>query len=229
MQRSKAPAVLQGPNVKPDIPHGNETYVPITPSRTIITPKEIIHTPCNKEEISSKEHINEYHLPYEESDGNPVCWYKYNVKNTEYPLVMCKIQHLKKIKIGHDPRVPQNYYKAICDKEWKKAIDKELTKFEKNLCLNIVPYNNQHLVPMMWTFVIKSDGTKKARLVGRGDLMLPYIDFDPYAVYCGNVSASTIKVCVTIAAKYKLIMKGGKPSNTSKPQLSCLYQNSTRI
>ena len=62
---------------------------------------------------------------------------------------------------------------------------------------------------MMWTFVIKSDGTKKARLVGRGDLMLPYIDFDPYAVYCGNVSASSIKVCVTIAAKYKLIMKGG--------------------
>jgi hypothetical protein len=36
---------------------------------------------------------------------------------------------------------------------------------------------------MMWTFVIKSDGTKQARLVGRGDLMLPYIDFDPYAVY----------------------------------------------
>ena len=57
--------------------------------------------------------------------------------------------------------------------------------------------------------IIKSDGTEKARLVGRGDLMLPYIDSDPYAVYCGNGSASSIKVCVTIAAKYKLIMKGG--------------------
>jgi hypothetical protein len=122
---------------------------------------------------------------------------------------MCEVQHFKKIKIGHDPRVPSNYYKAIRNDEWKQAIDKELAKFEKNLCLQIVPYNNQHLVPMMWTFVIKSDGTKKARLVGRGDLMLPYIDFDPYAVYCGNVTASSIKVCVTIAAKYKLIMKGG--------------------
>ena len=107
---------------------------------------------------------------------------------------MCEIQHFKKIKVGHDPRVPQNYHRAIRDKEWKEAIDKELTKFEKNLCLNIDPYNNQHLVPMMWTFVIKSDGTKKAHLVGRGDLLLPYIDFDPYAVYCGNVSASSIKV-----------------------------------
>ena len=37
----------------------------------------------------------------------------------------------KKIKIGHDPRVPQNYYKAIRDKEWKEAIDRELTKFGK--------------------------------------------------------------------------------------------------
>ena len=85
MQRSKALAVLQGPNVRPDIPNENETYVPITP-------KEIIDTPCNKEEISSKKNINEYHPPYEESDGNPVYWYKYHVKNTEYPLVMCKIQ-----------------------------------------------------------------------------------------------------------------------------------------
>ena len=108
MQSSEAPAVLQGPNVKPDIPNKNETYVPITPSRTIITPKEIIDTPCN-EEVSFEENINEYHPPYEESDGNPVYWYKYHVKNTEYPLVMCEIHHFKKIKIGHDPRVPQNY------------------------------------------------------------------------------------------------------------------------
>ena len=102
MNRSNAPAVLQGPDATPDFPNVNETYVPITPSRTIITPKEIIATPCNKEEISSEEHINEYHPPYEDSGGNPVYWFNYHVKNTEYPLVMCEIQHFKKIKIGHD-------------------------------------------------------------------------------------------------------------------------------
>jgi hypothetical protein len=32
---------------------------------------------------------------------------------------------------------------------------------------------------MMWLFSIKTDGTKKARLVGRGDLMIPWVDFDP--------------------------------------------------
>lgn len=134
-----------------------------------------------------------------------VYWYDYHVRNNEYPLIMCETQNFYKMKIKHDANVPINYCKAMRFPEWREAID----KFEKNLCLEIVPYNKQHLVPMMWTFVIKSDGTKKARLVGRGDLMLPYVDFDPYADYCGNVSASSIKVCITIAAKYKIFMKGG--------------------
>ena len=41
---------------------------------------------------------------------------------------------------------------------------------------------------MMWLLSIKTDGTKKARLVGRGDMTIPLVDFDPDAVYCGNVS-----------------------------------------
>ena len=62
---------------------------------------------------------------------------------------------------------------------------------------------------MMWLFSIKTDGTKKARLVGRGDLMIPWVDFDPYAVYRGNVNASSIKIALVIAAMYKLSMRGG--------------------
>jgi hypothetical protein len=61
----------------------------------------------------------------------------------------------------------------------------------------------------MWLFSVKTDGTKKARLVGRGDMMIPWIDFDPNAVYCGNVSASSIKIALVIAAIYKLEMRGG--------------------
>ena len=56
--------------------------------------------------------------------------------------------------------------------------DKELTKFEINNCLSYVPYNVQHLDPMMWLFNINTDGTHKARLVGRGYLMKAYVDFD---------------------------------------------------
>ena len=61
---------------------------------------------------------------------------------------------------------------------------------------------------MMWLFNIKTDGTHKARLVGRGDLMKAYVDFDPEAVYCGNVSSCSIKMCVAIAAKFKFGNEG---------------------
>ena len=53
---------------------------------------------------------------------------------------------------------------------------------------------------MMWLFSIKTDGTKKARLVGRGDIMIPLVNFDPDAVYCGNVSSCSIKMALSIAA-----------------------------
>jgi Reverse transcriptase (RNA-dependent DNA polymerase) len=62
---------------------------------------------------------------------------------------------------------------------------------------------------MMWLFNIKTDGTKKTRLVGRGDRMISFIDFNPNAVYCGNVAASSIKIARVIAAMYKLVMRGG--------------------
>ena len=67
--------------------------------------------------------------------------------------------------------------------------------------------NKFHLVPMKWIFSIKTDGTYKARLVGRGDLMLPWIDFNPKEIYCGNISACGIKLVLTIAASYKLRMR----------------------
>ena len=73
---------------------------------------------------------------------------------TKYPLIMVETQHFNKMKIERDPRVPKNFEAAMKIPEWRAAIDRELTKLETNMCLQLVPFNNQHLVPMMWTFVI---------------------------------------------------------------------------
>jgi hypothetical protein len=78
------------------------------------------------------------------------------------------------------------------DPECAAATDKERDKFEVNKCLAEVPFVNQHLVPMMWLLSVKTDGTKKARLV-----------------YCGNVAASSIKMALVIAVMNKLVMRGG--------------------
>ena len=39
--------------------------------------------------------------------------------------------------------------------------------------------------------------------------MQPWVHFHPDQVYCENVCACSIKICLAIAAKYKLTMRGG--------------------
>ena len=143
-------------------------------------------------------------------NDDAVYWYSTHVRNHEHFLSLIEASHHDKLFINFDQlNVPKSFWKAMAIPEWQKAIDTELKKFEKNACLHVVPYIDQHLVPMMWLFSIKTDGTKKARLVGRGDMMIPLVDFDPDAVYCGNVSSCSIKMALCIAAAYGLVMKGG--------------------
>ena len=212
-ERCNAPDNMRGPDATPLIGNDNngERQL-ISPQREklpILNKQIKIPSNITEHRIDDQQSINKYHLPLEDHDGSPVYWYNLHVENYEYPLIMCETANFYKMKVARDPNVPTSFYKAMKIPEWAAAIDKELTKFEKNLCLQLVPFNGQHLVPMMWTFVLKTDGTRKARLVGRGDLMIPYVDFDPNAVYCGNVTACSIKICITIAAKYKLEYKGG--------------------
>ena len=108
-----------------------------------------------------------------------------------------------------DPRVPSSYDKAIFIPMWKTAICVELEKLKKHNCLLLMHFDGQHLVPMKWIFSIKTDGTYKARLVGQGDLMIPWVDFNPKEVYYGNISACGIKFVLSLAASYKLLMRGG--------------------
>ena len=136
-------------------------------------------------------------------------WFNYLSADYEFSLSAVETQHFTLTVVAKDPTIPKTFWQAMQIPDWAAAIDKERAKFEVNNCLAEVPFVNQHLVPMMWLFNIKTDGTKKARLVGRGDMMIPWVDFDPNAVYCGNVSASSIKIALVIAALYKLVMRGG--------------------
>ena len=108
-----------------------------------------------------------------------------------------------------DQRVPSSYDKAILIPMWSTSICVELEKFKKHNCLLLMRFDGQHLVPMKWIFSIKMDGTYKARLMGRGDLMIPWVYFNPKEVYCGNISACRIKLVLSLAASYKLLMRGG--------------------
>ena len=174
------------------------------PQRPLTTdaPPEPDHDPTapdNSEFYPYVEHLDEA--------GNPLYWYQLADHDPAKMIEILQAFHHVLVMPSFDKRIPRSFVKAMLDPLWRKAILIEIGKFSKNEAL--VPYINQHLVPMMWLFAIKTDGTYKARLVGRGDLMIPGIDFDPDAVYCGNVCACSIKMCLCIAAKYKLTMRGG--------------------
>ena len=146
--------------------------------------------------------------------GNVQYWYNMSHENNEFHFAMVELQHYNNTRQMlalpvRDPRVPTSYDKAILLPLWAQAISTELEKFRAHNCLVLANFTGQHLVPMKWIFSIKTDGTYKARLVGRGDLMIPWIDFNPKEVYCGNISACGIKLVLTLAASYKLLMRGG--------------------
>ena len=136
-----------------------------------------------------------------------VYWYAIQATHPEQLMTVVGTSQYDQIKTLPDAGVPKSFRKAMKDPPW--AIDTELTKFEVNSCFNIVPFTGQRLVPMMWLFSVKNNGTKKVRLVGRGDKMTPNVDFDPEAVYCVNVAACSNKLAMVIAASYKLVMRGG--------------------
>jgi hypothetical protein len=175
-------------------------------------PTELLSPPLSHEQDAEPEQETEFDKLEEhyDTDGNQLYWYNYTCKNHEYPLAMVETSHyLLAMPVIRDKRIPRSYIHAWELPLWRAAIIKEKEKFNKNICFKTVPFVGQHLVPMMWLFSIKTDGTLKARLVGRGDLMIPWIDFDPDSVYCGNVSACGIKIFITIAAFHKYWILGG--------------------
>jgi hypothetical protein len=179
----------------------NEQY----PPRDYAPLQSDIQLPAPLEQDSSDTEISLHQNLDNNIEDIQVYWYKHRADFDIGSAPVCFSMHTIKAR---DPRTPKCYKDAIKSPIWVEAIDKELTKFEVNHCLHLVPYTGQHKVPMMWLFSIKTDGTHKARLVVRGDQMLPYMDYDPNAVYCGNVSACSIKIVACIASAYHLEMKG---------------------
>ena len=118
-----------------------------------------------------------YNLSTEVKNGDPY--------PAEFSRVILETQHWRNTKLlcaleVRDPCVPTSYDEAIALPLW--ALTTELGKFRDHNCL-ATPFTGQHLVPMKWIFSIKTDGTYKARLDGRGDLMIPWVDFNPKEIY----------------------------------------------
>ena len=156
---------------------------------------------------------NEIGSTYDEV-GNMLYWYKIQHKDGDMKLLMVETMHHDCMKQMlymevRDQCVSSSYDKAIPIPMWKTAICIELEKFKKHNCLLLMHFDGQHLVPMKWIFSIETDGTYKDCLVGRGDLMIPWVDFNSKEVYCGNISVYGIELVLLLADSHKLLIRGG--------------------
>ena len=100
---------------------------------------------------------------------------------------------------------PMSFKKAFLLSDWHPPVFKEMDNFIYNNCFHWIKDIGQRRLIMMWLFSIKSDTSLKARLVVRGNLCQPGIDYNPEDVYCGNVTATSIKSFFALSALYGLI------------------------
>ena len=107
------------------------------------------------------------------------------------------------------PGIPTKFADAYAQLKWQQPIIKELGNFIDNNCFQWVLDVGQRRLFMKWLFSVKADQSLKARLVARGDRCKPGIDYDPDEVYCGNVTATSIKIFFALAALYGLLLRGG--------------------
>ena len=103
---------------------------------------------------------------------------------------------------------PKSFVKAILNPLWHPPILKEFDNFCENTCFQWIPDIGQSHLWMIWLFTYEANFDLKARMVIDGSKYTPGVDFNPDEVYCGNVTATSIKSFFALSALYGLILRG---------------------
>lgn len=94
---------------------------------------------------------------------------------------------------------PKTYQEAIKSSKWREAITKELDSHEKLGTWTPAELpEGQVAIDTMWVLKIKDDGTKKARLVGKG-FQEPYEGGNQDFSYAPVCRLSTVRVLISVA------------------------------
>lgn len=221
--RKEAPVLLQTPQVMTS----RITAPPIVNSNRVLRSKSLYRESLRQTDTDNapkQDSQVQFHTDKEEEDNLLIrmkleepeeqYWYNFLVEG-EHPygtdmLAVVEIQHYSVLSLqGTD--VPKSFQKAITHKDirWHESIAKEQGKFESNHTMLWEVFTGQDRCNLFWMFTEKTDiaKTKKSRMVLNGKRLKPFRDYDPDNLYSGNVSATCIKMALTIAAAYKLGQK----------------------
>ena len=119
--------------------------------------------------------------------------------------------HFIRLGFQDSHNIPKTFEQAMSHPNvaWQLSVDKEQNNFEVNQSFSWERDIGQLRGYMNWIFDEKKDGSSKSRLVFLGNRSVPYRDFDPDDLYNGNVSSVALKITLTLAAAYGLLMQGG--------------------
>jgi hypothetical protein len=119
-------------------------------------PRSFVEAPVlallpHSQEQATEEDIPDTDLPppaLHEDDIEDIAVYWYKLR-ADYEIGKAPVCFKMQSIAEKDTRVPINHRAAMPDPVWRDTVDKELSKFEVNHCLHVVPYTGQHKVPMM--------------------------------------------------------------------------------
>ena len=202
-------------SILPEINKVQKNIIPILERIRVYDPHEY------KAQELGESHIEKFPLRLVDEDfrnavdeyGFPVYWHKVTGDIEEAEVMhISQVNHsimMAQYIMQVSPAMPSKFSDASAQEKWQQPIIKELANSVTNNCCQWVPDTRQRRLHIKWIFLAKADLSLKARLVARGDRCKPGVDYNPEDVYCGNVTASSIKVFFALAALYGLIMRGG--------------------
>ena len=103
-----------------------------------------------------------------------------------------------------DKCLPRNIDEALSPlfvTEWGPAVDREVKGFLQNQCFeSVTPPEHVHLLPGIWVFSRKRDGTPKARFCVGGHRQIVGQEYFPFKNYCAVLSSRDNRILLALAA-----------------------------
>jgi hypothetical protein len=104
---------------------------------------------------------------------------------------------------GPEPRTYKEAMSSENSEEWKTACEKKIDAFEKfEVWEDSDLPEGRKAIPCQWVFRLKMDDIFKARIVCRGDLQTPGIDFNE--TFAPTARLAHVRLALAIAARYNL-------------------------
>ena len=91
---------------------------------------------------------------------------------------------------------------AMRDEGWREAMQKEIDMFKRLGTGEVVKRpDGRKVIKGKWVFAVKSNGTKKARYVARGDYQEAYLDYSPSKTYAAKLLMRSLLILTAFAAQ----------------------------